>query len=39
MSHVGHCVHCGAELYEDWGILLCGGCGQDQNECACAGNE
>ena len=31
------CPKCGAELKEDWGILICQGCGQDANDCECTG--
>jgi len=29
------CPKCGADMKEDWGVLICLGCGQDQNECEC----
>lgn len=29
------CPKCGAQMKEDWGILICEGCGQDANDCTC----
>lgn len=29
------CPKCGADAKEDWGILICQGCGQDCNDCEC----
>jgi hypothetical protein len=34
-AHILKCIHCGAEMIEDFGALVCSGCGEDQKKCFC----